>query len=98
MRYQSDMEPKITREQVLHDLNDLDYGQVGNNGRNEWSAKATAAGAALWEISKTTYEHLEDRAVAGARVTDRAIRSNPYQSLGVALGAGVVIGILLHRR
>ena len=33
-----------------------------------------------------------------ARRTDRAIRAHPYESLAIALGAGVVLGALLTRR
>lgn len=36
--------------------------------------------------------------VAGARCTDTAIRANPYQSLAIAAGVGLVAGILLGRR
>jgi ElaB/YqjD/DUF883 family membrane-anchored ribosome-binding protein len=38
------------------------------------------------------------RIVDGAKSTDAAIRANPYQSLAVALGAGVLLGLLLGRR
>lgn len=34
----------------------------------------------------------------GAQNTDRAIRANPYQALAIALGAGLVAGLLLGRR
>ncbi|MEO5803093.1 MAG: DUF883 domain-containing protein [Verrucomicrobiota bacterium] len=48
--------------------------------------------------AKETCAQLEEQAVAGMRVTDRAIRDNPYRSVGVALGAGFLIGVLLKRR
>ena len=32
-----------------------------------------------------------------AQATDRVIREKPYQSLGLALGLGVLIGMLLNR-
>ena len=35
---------------------------------------------------------------AGARRTDRTIRAHPYESLAVALGAGVLFGMGLARR
>ena len=39
------------------------------------------------------------RALAdGARHTDRAIRANPYQTVLIALGTGLVAGLLLGRR
>lgn len=34
----------------------------------------------------------------GARRTDRAIRSHPYQALAFGLGAGIALGVLLGRR
>ena len=38
------------------------------------------------------------RVVAGAHYTDETIRANPYQSLAIATGLGVLIGILVSRR
>lgn len=32
-----------------------------------------------------------------AQATDRVIREKPYQSIGIALGLGVLIGMLLNR-
>jgi len=36
--------------------------------------------------------------VAGAKHTDARIRDNPYQSLAIALGVGVMVGVLASRR
>ena len=48
--------------------------------------------------AKETYEDLQERAVTSVRdaveTTDTAIRSHPYQSLGIALGAGFLIGLI----
>ena len=44
------------------------------------------------------YEGAKVRVVAGAKCTDAAIRANPYQSLAIAAGAGLLIGVLLGRR
>jgi ElaB/YqjD/DUF883 family membrane-anchored ribosome-binding protein len=41
---------------------------------------------------------VQESTVAGAKATDRAIREYPYQSLGVAFGVGVLLGVLLARR
>ena len=48
--------------------------------------------------AKATCDRLQDTAVEGARVTDRVIREHPYQSIGVALGVGLLIGVLAIRR
>jgi len=36
--------------------------------------------------------------VAGAKYTDEAIRANPYQSIALAAGVGLLVGVLLGRR
>ena len=43
------------------------------------------------------YGRARQGVVAGARYTDEAIRTHPYQSLAVALGVGVLIGALIRR-
>lgn len=35
---------------------------------------------------------------AGAQHTDEAIRANPYQSMAIAVGVGLLIGVLIGRR
>ena len=50
------------------------------------------------EDAKKTCAQLEDQAAVGFRTTDRVIRENPYYSIGIALSAGLLIGILLKRR
>jgi ElaB/YqjD/DUF883 family membrane-anchored ribosome-binding protein len=44
------------------------------------------------------YAVARKRVVAGAKCTDTAIRENPYQSLAVAIGVGLLVGVLLGRR
>jgi ElaB/YqjD/DUF883 family membrane-anchored ribosome-binding protein len=46
--------------------------------------------ATYWEASR-------EKAAACARATDRSIRENPYQAVGIALGLGVVVGLLISR-
>lgn len=41
---------------------------------------------------------IREKAVAGAKETDRVIREHPYEALGVAFGIGLLIGILVNRR
>ena len=43
------------------------------------------------------YGKARQSVVAGAKYTDEAIRSHPYESLAVALGVGVLIGALIRR-
>jgi ElaB/YqjD/DUF883 family membrane-anchored ribosome-binding protein len=44
------------------------------------------------------YDSTKKRVVAGAKQTDAAIRENPYQSMAIALGVGVLVGVLVGRR
>lgn len=41
---------------------------------------------------------VKDKAIEGAKETDRVIREHPYESIGLAFGVGVLIGILLNRK
>jgi len=68
-------------------------GERGN-GSNEMRARLSSA----IESAKATYHRLEDKAVAGAKATDKAIRAHPYESLGVAFGMGLLVGVLVGRR
>lgn len=43
------------------------------------------------------YQKAKKNVVAGAKYTDETIRENPYQSMAVALGIGVVVGVLIGR-
>lgn len=44
------------------------------------------------------YTGARKQVVAGARYTDETIRSNPYQSIAIAAGVGLIVGILVGRR
>jgi ElaB/YqjD/DUF883 family membrane-anchored ribosome-binding protein len=50
------------------------------------------------EDARQACVRLEEQAAEGMRATDRVIRDNPYASIGIALGAGFLIGCLLKRR
>ena len=42
--------------------------------------------------------HLEDKALNSAKAADKTIREHPYQSIGVAFGLGLLIGVLVTRK
>lgn len=44
------------------------------------------------------YEGTKEKVVAGAKYTDTTIRENPYQSIAIAAGVGLLVGVLLGRR
>jgi ElaB/YqjD/DUF883 family membrane-anchored ribosome-binding protein len=48
-------------------------------------------------LLKTGAGQLKEKAVAGAKFTDDKIRHNPYPSIGIVFGLGLLLGILAHR-
>jgi len=54
--------------------------------------------AAALESGKEVCVRVRDKAVEGAKVTDQAVHEHPYQAIGIALGAGALIGFLVARR
>ena len=68
-------------------------GERGN-GSNEMRARLSSA----IDSAKATYHRLEEKTVAGAKATDKAIRAHPYESLGVAFGMGLLVGVLVGRK
>ena len=54
--------------------------------------------AATLESARATCRRLEEKAAAGAKVADQTIREHPYESIGVAFGVGLLVGVLVGRR
>ena len=50
------------------------------------------------ESAKATCRRLEEKAIEGAKATDKVIREYPYQSIGAAFGIGLLIGVLVTRK
>ena len=89
------METK-TGDNVLHDLGELNPEKM-DLAPEGWGHKAAIAGNALWDVSQETFDRFQDGAVRSAKATDKAIRENPYQSLGIAFGVGLLLGCLCKR-
>jgi len=54
--------------------------------------------AAALESGKEIYGRARDKAVDSARAADEVVREHPYQAIGIAFGAGALLGYLLARR
>ena len=76
-------------EELLHDS----AGAVGEKARQVREHLAETL-----EQAKAAYARLQEKTKETAKATDKAIRENPYPALGIALGAGVILGWLLGRR
>src|SRR5215207_6883163 len=53
--------------------------------------------AAAQERLGEAYQSARRKVTEGARYTDETIRENPYQSIAVAVGVGLIAGVLLGR-
>jgi len=49
------------------------------------------------EKAKDACERLEEKTVAAAKTTDKALRSHPYQAMAIAFGVGLLVGVLAIR-
>lgn len=64
--------------------------------------EARARVAAALDRAKATCAHLQQQSVAStqaaARRADDAVRAHPYQSLAIAFGVGILLGVLFRRK
>ena len=81
---------------VMHDAEGLIKATAGELGEKVKESR-TRLMASL-EGARTGYQKAEEKALAGAKATDQVIREHPYESLGVAFGLGLLIGVLVTRR
>ena len=85
-----------------------DLGTLAEDARALMAATADVAGekvgearkrlAAALESAKEIAGRVRERAVAGAKATDKAVRENPYQAVGIAFSVGALLGYLIARR
>jgi ElaB/YqjD/DUF883 family membrane-anchored ribosome-binding protein len=90
-------------EKLLQDLREVvqdgeDLLRAGAENLSERGTEAREKLAAALEVARETQHRLQERAAAGARATDRLIRENPYQAMGIALGVGLVFGVIIARK
>lgn len=81
---------------VLRDADDLMQATGGQTGEKLNAIRSRLASA--MESAKATCHRLEEKTVAAAKATDRVIRDHPYESLGIAFGVGLLIGVLVARK
>lgn len=87
-------------QKLTRDLSDLveDGEEVLRSGASRLNEQAHEKLNQAVEAAKATGARLKDGALRSARSTDETIREFPYQSIGIAFGVGVLIGVLVHRR
>jgi len=47
---------------------------------------------------KVLFQRAEEKAIEQAKVADKVIRENPYPTIGIAFGLGLLLGIAFSRK
>lgn len=101
------MNTQVTTDQLVADLK-----TVMNDAEALLKATSTQTGERIQEVRSRAEESLrqakvrlgevEEQAMRQARemadATDEYVRENPWQSMGVAAGVGLLLGLLISRR
>jgi ElaB/YqjD/DUF883 family membrane-anchored ribosome-binding protein len=92
-----------TPKELLNDLQTLVAeaeamiaGSVTEHSADAFDSLRSRFGAAQ-ERFTDAYAGARKKVIAGAKYTDETIRANPYQSLAIAAGVGLIIGVLAGR-
>ena len=92
-----------TPKDLLNDLHALvaDAEKMMGDSISEHTADAVGALRTRFDAAQERLGELcsnaRTKVVAGAKYTDQTIRANPYQSLAIAAGVGLLVGVLLGR-
>lgn len=81
---------------VMRDAEDLLKATAGEAGEKVKEVRHRLASA--MESAKATCEKLQDKTMESVKATDHVIREHPYESIGVAFGVGLLIGVIVARR
>ena len=81
---------------VVRDAEELMKATAGPAGEKVGEARGRLAAAV--EAARATCLKLEETTAAAAKATDRCIREHPYETIGVAFGLGLLIGVLVSRK
>jgi ElaB/YqjD/DUF883 family membrane-anchored ribosome-binding protein len=88
-----------TKERLLRDLAILaqDAEELVKAIGSQAAEKSKVELASALERLKTNCRALRDKSALSARAADRVIREHPYHSIGLAFGAGLLLGVLVNR-
>ena len=103
METRSATEIEQSTERLLNDLKAVVHDgeallKAGAEDLTERGMAARERLAAALEMAKETRRRIQEQAVEGARATDRFVHENPYRSVGLAFGVGLLIGVILKRK
>ncbi|HWA10387.1 MAG TPA: hypothetical protein VG838_13115 [Opitutaceae bacterium] len=83
-------------DELMEEAEALVVGPLAGAAAEEFHALRSRVHHLQTDLARI-YGDTRDRIVAAARAADRTVRAHPYESLLIAAGAGVVIGLCLRR-
>jgi ElaB/YqjD/DUF883 family membrane-anchored ribosome-binding protein len=101
------MSETVTKDKLVADVKEVisDAELLLRETASDLTGRAKETSAKLatkLDAAKVRLRELEgvarEKVTEGAREADRVIREHPYESIGVAFGLGLLIGILLNRK
>ena len=89
-----------TADQLLQNLNTLreDTEELFRATSGTLAERSKSKFLNSVERMKATCYDLRDRTTSGLRTAEESVREYPYSAVGVALGLGIIIGLLSRRR
>jgi ElaB/YqjD/DUF883 family membrane-anchored ribosome-binding protein len=99
--------PNVGTDKLMQDLKAVvsDTEELLKATASDASERATKARARAQESLRHAQarlsemeQHLAERARAAAHATNQYVHENPWPSIGVAAGAGFIVGLLIGRR
>ncbi len=81
---------------IVHNAEEFMKTTSGQAGERTKEIRARLASA--MESAKAATRRVQEKAKEAAKATDHSIREHPYESIGVAFGVGLLLGVLLGRR
>ena len=96
-------ETALTPKELLTELQSLvaEAQEMITGTVSEQSAEAIESLRSRFDAAQErladTYAGARKKVIAGAKQTDETIRDNPYQSIAIAAGVGLLVGLLLGR-
>lgn len=81
---------------VARDAEELLRATAGEAGEKIKEVRQRLSNAL--ESARAGCENLQDQTAESLKAADETIRDHPYESIGIAFGVGVILGLLVGRR
>lgn len=83
-------------KRIVQDSEELLHATKDAVGDKAHAVRERLTGAL--EAAKRNCRQLEEQTLESAKAADKTIRDHPYESIGIAFGIGLMIGVLVTRK